>query len=333
MVGKGREDMLEVLSRNLLKEAERVVQHVAELETIFPWVAVVENAGSTGEAQLKVLPLFNAVDIEDIEAASKPGAAAKASTKRKIRLRQLSSRSITEHPQSEVQVGSFSNGREDRPASAQHRRLAPRSVRLDSGSSSPSPQKIARLPRVSFDWSKGKAKARISIERRNLTTQHSTSPFRDSAKLDVDSLDEELAALPPPLPSSHFTPTSASPSSARPAKPPSSTSEPRSSNSTPGNKKRPRTSSGFPPRCGPDYTVPLPSLGSNVARSKIRPFENSKFIRTGNGVASRAATTAKGKQEDHENSQESGKRDAGFSDETTGKGRSVAFGRQILARR
>lgn len=173
-----------------------------------------------------------------------------------------------------------------------------------------SPEKIARIPRVSFDMSKGRARPRISINRLSLERQSSvhtpttvsphtndkhstlvrpdqanTTPLRirhaPQAIFDRDDLKDAHQApsnvddLPAKL--SHLTPTDhdltsplSSPARQRPALP---------NSTSPRSRKRPRTSSGFPPRSGPDFTAASPSFGANVERSRFRPFENSKLKR------------------------------------------------------
>lgn len=48
--------MLDVLSRNMLKEAERIIRHFKELEAMFPPIADSEEEGSTAEAMRDILP-------------------------------------------------------------------------------------------------------------------------------------------------------------------------------------------------------------------------------------------------------------------------------------
>lgn len=191
-----------------------------------------------------------------------------------------------------------------------HRSL-PAPARSDHSSSSPSPEKNARLPRVSFDMGKGKGKARISIDRRDSPHLHSPLNHRHSTPIDID----DLPALPPPLPSSRFTPITDSTIINRASTPAPATANPRPSDSaSPASRERPRTSSGFPPRSGPDYTAPSPTSGSNIPQSGLKPFENSKLKRAGDENSPRAEKRARMDNreglidgESQENSQESGR--------------------------
>ena len=161
-------------------------------------------------------------------------------------------------------------------------------------SPSPSPERIARLPRVSFDLSKNRRRARISVEPRNPTT----SSVRRHHEVDMDEEMPELP-LPLPLPSSRATsPESglADPQIGKSSKAPVGRSSsahnrvagltsaiPKRTRSpmTPvkASKVRPRNSSGLPPPSGPDYTAPVPTLGANVDKAQLRPFDNSRLKR------------------------------------------------------
>jgi len=68
LVGESREDVLETLSGNLIKEAERVIQHVKELEAMFSPSEVDEDEGGTAEAIAEVLPVLDAL-VNSREAA------------------------------------------------------------------------------------------------------------------------------------------------------------------------------------------------------------------------------------------------------------------------
>ncbi len=51
--------MVDVLSRNILKEAERVIKHVEELEAMFPSNEAAEEGARNAEAIAEVLPILD----------------------------------------------------------------------------------------------------------------------------------------------------------------------------------------------------------------------------------------------------------------------------------
>jgi len=73
LIGKTRIDMPQALSRNMLREAEEVVEDVEQFEGMFPSSDVVEDNTETMELMQDVLPI---VDVDDsiLEEGSAPGA-------------------------------------------------------------------------------------------------------------------------------------------------------------------------------------------------------------------------------------------------------------------
>ena len=120
--------------------------------------------------------------------------------------------------------------------------------------SSPSPERIARAPRISFDGLVKRPRSDAD------SPSVSRTPRASSPRVDPEI---DMAETVKTEPSPGRTPRQA--------------------------HRRPRISSGFT-STGPDYTSPTSKMGDNVDPDDIKPFENSKLVR----VRSRLSLGEKG---------------------------------------
>ncbi|CAD6584779.1 MAG: hypothetical protein TREMPRED_003955 [Tremellales sp. Tagirdzhanova-0007] len=259
-VGIARDSTLSVLSRKLFEEADMVIQHANELEAMFP---PTEERGSPPQIA-DVIPIF---DYPSFKWLIKSSCKTSAATTR--------------------QDNTNTPSRYHKPPSS--------SARSDASSSSPSPKRIARLPRVSFDMSKGKA--RIVVEKRTPKPGPSIASRQSPMSAELDGTNDQWSEFPLALPNPRLTPTTNLPVVMRAAKPDSPVEhliKPRPSTPAILNSiKRGRTSSGLTPRTGPDYTAPSPSFGSNVEKSDLKPFDNSRLKRSGDQNSPRGKKKAR----------------------------------------
>ncbi|ORY27452.1 hypothetical protein BCR39DRAFT_226268 [Naematelia encephala] len=262
-----QEKHVQTLSKGLLRYADQVVKYYHELHMMFAdeeeeGVKLDKGEGTTVETEAQPGEEGNGVRHR-IEADQR-------------RVRTSSQSRVTAAPATAtVAANAVSTPQPEASSSKQHlpQTYGPSTHHTAVQSRSPSPDSVAKLPRMDFTGLR--REARSSRSRSSIGARLS-SPFTPSfVHVRSDPPAEAQRSLELGGERSFSTRRSGlAVHGPRHSDIVTSTSHP---SGHPVVKKRPRSS--LPPVTGPDYTAPQPSFSSNVDKTMLRPFDSSRLVK------------------------------------------------------